>query len=413
MRQGVSEDLLRALVPQALGTLLRDYGATQFDVCEDAVQEAVVQALQLWPTRPPRDPRAWLITAARRRVVDAMRSERARRAREQIAGYFTRSDGPARCIDDSLEVLALCCHPALTPTAQVVLTLRAVAGLTTAQIAHALLIPEPTAAQRISRAKATIRAAGGTFPPLSSPESRIDSILKVLYLTYTAGHTLTAGDTLDDRDLTSEAIRLARLMHAGFPEHAEATGLLALMLLIDARRDTRTDDRGALMPLDEQDRSKWNYAQIAEGAELVREALRGGIAGPYALQAAIAALHDEAPDTTNTDWREIVVLYKLLEYQQPNPITTLNRAVAEAMASGPAAGLRLIAQIEHDPALTRSHRLRAVRAHLLERVGDRERAREDYLAAARMTLNLPEQRYLRLRADRLPMGPTTDSVERR
>jgi RNA polymerase sigma factor (sigma-70 family) len=411
MQRGVPEDLLRALVPQVLGTLLRSYGPEQFDVCEDAVQEAVVQALQQWPTKPPRDPRAWLMTAARRRAVDEIRSERARRAREQVAGSFAWSDGPARCIDDSLEVLALCCHPALTPTAQVALTLRAVAGLTTAQIAHALLIPEPTAAQRISRAKATIRAAGGTFPPVTDPESRIDSILKVIYLTYTAGHTVTAGDRIDDPDLTAEATRLARMLHAVVPEHGETTGLLALMLLTDARRAARTDGSGALVPLDEQNRSKWNHAQIAEGTKLVREALRGGMAGPYLLQAAIAALHDEAPDTTNTDWQEIVVLYKLLEYQQPNPITTLNRAVAEAMAYGPAVGLRTIAEIADDPALTRNHRLHAVRAHLLERVGERERAREDYLAAARMTLNLPEQRYLRKRADRVLTDPVTDSVE--
>jgi RNA polymerase sigma factor (sigma-70 family) len=411
MRRGVSEDLLRALVPQVLGTLLRSNGPEQFDVCEDAVQEAVVQALRQWPTKPPRDPRAWLITAARRRVVDEVRSERARRAREQVAGYFTGYDGPARCIDDSLEVLALCCHPALTPTAQVALTLRAVVGLTTAQIAHALLIPEPTAAQRISRAKATIRAAGATLPPVTDPESRIDAILKVIYLTYTAGHTVMAGDTLDDSDVTAEAIRLARMLHAVVPEHAETTGLLALMLLTDARRGARSDGSGALVPLDEQDRSKWNHAQIAEGTKLVRDALRGGIAGPYLLQAAIAAVHDEAPGTTDTDWQEIVVLYKLLEHQQPNPVTTLNRAVAEAMLYGPAAGLRQIAQIEDDPGLTRNHRLRAVRAHLLERAGDLERAREDYLAAARMTLNLPEQRYLRQRADRVLTDPVTDSVE--
>jgi predicted RNA polymerase sigma factor len=283
----------------------------------------------------------------------------------------------------------------------VALALRAVAGLTTTQIAHALLIPEQTAGQRISRAKATVRAAGGAFPPVTDPQSRIASILRVIYLTYTAGHTVTAGDTLDDPDLTAEAIRLARLTHSAFPAHTETTGLLALMLLTDARHDARTDRSGALVPLDEQDRSKWNPAQIEEGTTLVRDALRGGIAGPYLLQAAIAALHDEAPDPTTTDWQEIVVLYKLLEYQQPNPITTLNRAVAEAMAYGPAAGLRLIAQLEDDPALTRNHRLRAVRAHLLERTGDHESARADYLVAARMTLNLPEQRYLRLRADRV------------
>lgn len=219
------------------------------------------------------------------------------------------------------------------------------------------------------------------------------------------GAHVTAGDTLDDRDLTAEAIRLARLLHAALPEHAETTGLLALMLLTDARRDARTDGSGALVPLDEQDRSKWNHAQIAEGTKLVREALHCGIAGPYALQAAIAALHDEAPDTTNTDWQEIVVLYKLLEHQQPNPVTTLNRAVAEAMMYGPTAGLRLIAQIEEEPALNRNHRLHAVRAHLLERAGDFEHARENYLAAARMTLNLPERKYLRRRASGCCAGP--------
>ena len=401
MRQGVSEDLLRALVPQALGTLLRDYGATQFDVCEDAVQEAVVQALQQWPTRPPRDPRAWLITASRRRVVDAMRSERARRAREQIAGYFTRSDGPARCIDDSLDVLALCCHPALTPTAQVVLTLRAVAGLTTAQIAHALLIPEPTAAQRISRAKATIRAAGGTFPPLTSPESRIDSILTVIYLTYTAGHTVTAGDTLDDRDLTAEAIRLARLMHAGFPEHAETTGLLALMLLTDARRDARTDGRGALVPLDEQDRSKWNSGPDRRGREtLYAKRCAAGLPAPTPCRrpSPRCTMRRRTPRTPTGRKSS-----SCTSFSSTNSRTPSRHSIARSPRPwlyGPAVGLRLIAQIEDDPALTRSHRLRAVRAHLLERVGDRERAREDYLAAARMTLNLPEQRYLRLRASR-------------
>ena len=400
-QQDVSEDLLRGLIPQVLGALLRRYGAEQFDICEDAVQEAVAEALRQWPKNPPHDPRAWLVTAARRRLIDEMRSEWARREREKYVESIAHSDGQARCVDDSLEVLALCCHPSLTPNAQVALTLRAVAGLTAAQIAHALLIPEPTAAQRISRAKAMIRASGRTFPPVTHMESRIDSILSVIYLTYTAGHTLRAGDTLDNLDLTTEAIRLARLVHAAVPEHAETTGLLALMLLTDARRAARTDSGGALVSLDQQDRSKWNRDQIAEGTLLVREGLRGGSAGPYLLQAAIAALHDEAADTTSTDWQQIVVLYKLLEHQQPNPITTLNRAVAEAMLYGPAAGLSTIAQIEDEPALKQNHRLRAVRAHLLERIGSRERARDDYLAAARMTLNLPEQRYLRQRANRV------------
>lgn len=366
--------------------------------------------MRQWPAHRPRDPLAWLATVARHRVVDGFRSDAARRAREDRVVAVERPGAQARHLDDSLDLLMLCCHPKLTPSAQVVLTLRSVAGLSTAQIAHALLKPEPTAGQRVSRAKASLRAAGGTFPRTASAE-RADSVLRVLYLMHTAGHTATAGSALYDPDLTAEAVRLARLRHAALRDHTEAAGLLALMLLTDARRGTRVDEHGAMVPLDEQDRSRWDHAKIGEGTRLLRETLPGAAAGPYLLQAAIAALHDEAADTERTDWQEIVILYKLLEHQQPNPVTTLNRAVAEAMVHGPQAGLHRLAEIEAHAALTRSHHLLAVRAHLLDRAGDQVRARRDYLAAARLTLNLTEQRYLRGRVANLRcwQGPATSS----
>lgn len=402
-------DLLRTFAPQVLGALLRRYGTGQFDLCENAVQEALLAAHEQWPARGrPREPLAWLVTAARRRLIDELRGEARRRERERSQAELThplahqRPVGIDDSLDDSLEVLTLCCHPALGPSAQVALTLRAVAGLTTAQIAHAYLLPEATVAQRISRAKAKIRSTGIRFPAPEGPADRLEQVLRVLYLMFNEGHTATTGDSLHDTDLTTEAIRLARQVHARVPAHTEAAGLLALLLLTDARRAARTGRGGVMVPLDEQDRSLWNRADIEAGTEILRRSLGGGPSGPYAVQAAIAALHAEAPSVADTDWPQILVLYKLLERLTGNPVVTLNRAVAEAMVHGPDAGLAVVAELAAGGELPKDHhRLLAVRAHLQERAGRPEQARESYREAARRTTSTPERDYLLGRARKL------------
>jgi RNA polymerase sigma factor (sigma-70 family) len=397
------EGLLRELVPQVLGALVRRYG--QFDACEDAVQEALLAAVQQWPTRGlPDNPRAWLHSVAARRLVDLWRSETARRRREETlidVQFVDQDEVPDQ--DDTLTLLFLCCHPALSEPSQLALTLRALGGLTTAEIAHAFLVPEATMAQRISRAKQTIKTAGVRFdlPPEAERSERLRVVLHVLYLIFNEGYTTSEGQALQRADLTSEAIRLTRMLLQLVPEEGEVAGLLALMLLTDARRTARTGPDGSIVPLAEQDRALWNRDQIAEGVALLTRTLGKTPIGPYQLQAAIAAVHDEAPTAEATDWAEIDALYQVLERVSPGPVVALNRAVALAMVQGPAAGLALLETLEKDERMRRSHRLEAVRAHLLERVGDRQAAHDAYLKAARMTASLPEQRYLISQATRL------------
>jgi len=400
-----TEDLLRELAPQVLGALVRRYG--HFDAAEDAVQDALVAASAQWPAQGrPDNPAAWLSTVASRRMIDALRGDEARRRREDaVGGSFERGANlavvPAH--DDTLTLLFLCCHPALSSSSQLALTLRAVGGLTTAEIAHAFLVPESTMAQRISRAKQSIKVAGATFrlPPDDERAERLRVLLQVLYLMFNEGYTTSSGDALQRTDLTAEAIRLTRLLHDMLPTDGETTGLLALMLLTDARRDQRTGPDGALVPLAEQDRSRWDRALIAEGVALVTAALASAPLGPYQLQAAIAAVHDEAPSPEATDWREILALYDLLDRVAPNPMATLNRVVAVAEVHGPEAGLELLASLDGDGRVAGHHRVFAVRAHLLERTGDTDGARAAYREAARRTTSRPEQRHLEGRAARL------------
>jgi len=405
------EPLLRELAPQVLGALVRHYG--HFDLCEDAVQEALLAAALQWPEEGvPESARGWLIRVASRRLTDLLRSETARRRREETAANLA---GPEEFVasgpesdrvdtsDDTLTLLFLCCHPALSAASQIALTLRAVGGLTTAQIAHAFLVPESTMAQRISRAKRSIKNAGSTFemPPEAERAERLGAVLHVLYLIFNEGYTASSGATLHRAELTTEAIRLARAVHRLLPDDGEVAGLLALMLLTDARRAARADDDGSLVPLADQDRSRWNTDAIVEGEALVTDALSRTRLGPYQVQAAIAAVHATAARAEDTDWPQIVALYRVLERISDNPMVRLNHAVAVAMASGPEAGLALLAPLESDSRVSGHHRLNAVRAHLLEMAGDVEAARADYLLAARRTTSTPEQRYLQARADRL------------
>jgi RNA polymerase sigma factor (sigma-70 family) len=397
------EDLLRELAPQVLGVLVRRYG--RFDSSEDAVQEALLAAATQWPEQGvPESPRAWLVTVASRRLVDGWRSEGARRRREeQVAVLDVPDPGPVAERDDTLTLLFLCCHPSLSVPSQLALTLRAVGGLTTAEIANAFLVPEPTMAQRISRAKQTIRNAGARFdlPPEAEREDRLRVVLHVLYLLFNEGYTTSAGPALHRADLTSEAIRLARLLRRLLPEHGEIAGLLALMLLTDARRAARTTQDGALVPLAEQDRALWDRSQIEEGVGIIGDTLGRAAIGAYQLQAAIAAIHDEAPSDDETDWPQILALYDVLEQVSPGPVVTLNRAVAVAMVDGPRAGLAVLGTLDADDRMAHTHRLEAVRGHLLELAGEPGAARESYRRAARMTASVPEQRYLAMRAARL------------
>jgi RNA polymerase sigma factor (sigma-70 family) len=398
------EDLLRALAPQVLGTLVRRYG--RFDACEDAVQEALLAAARQWPNEgTPDNPRSWLITVASRRLVDEWRSEEARRRREETAASLEvpPAQGLASDRDDTLTLLFLCCHPSLTVPSQLALTLRAVGGLTTAEIAKAFLVPESTMAQRISRAKDRIKAGGAQFtmPPASERAERLRVVLHVLYLVFNEGYTTSSGPDLNRPDLTAEAIRLVRMLHELVPEEGEVAGLLALMLLTDARRAARTTADGSIVPLDEQDRGLWNSGQIEEGVAILTSTLGKVPVGPYQMQAAIAAVHDEAPSARETDWPQILALYEVLERVSPGPVVTLNRAVALAMVNGPRAGLALLGTLDDDERMAHSHRLEAVRGHLLERAGELAAARDSYRKAARMTASIPEQRYLALKAARL------------
>jgi RNA polymerase sigma factor (sigma-70 family) len=406
-----TEDLLRELAPQVLAALVRRYGYGQFHLCEDASQEALLAAALQWPRDgTPESPRGWLVTVASRRLTDQVRSEQSRRTREELIAVATPpsellgppADAPGDR-DDSLALLFGCCHPDLSAPSQIALTLRAVGGLSTAQIAAAFGVPEPTMAQRISRAKQTISGAGFDFalPSGAARTERLSAVLHVLYLVFSEGYTASEGETLTVPALSREAIRLTRWLHRLLPDDGEVTGLLALMLLTDARRAARTWPDGSLVPLAEQDRQQWDQAKIAEGVALISAALPQGAVGPYQLQAAIAAVHDEAATMAETDWPQILGLYDLLELAAPNPFTALNRAVALAMVRGPQAGLAVVAALEADKRVARHHRLLAVRAHLRELAGDTEAAAADYLAAARRTTSLPERRYLAVQAARL------------
>ncbi|HEX5294850.1 MAG TPA: DUF6596 domain-containing protein [Streptosporangiaceae bacterium] len=403
MRTGAAtEDLLRELAPQVLGVLVRRYG--QFEECEDAVQEAVLAAALSWPRDGlPAAPRGWLITAASRRFIDQVRSEHARRSRELTAAQAqppepAESEKPDG--DDTLTLLFLCCHPALTPASQTALTLRAVGGLTTAEIARAFLVPEGTMAARISRAKQLVKAAGSQFalPDAADRDDRLRVVLHVLYLIFNEGYTASSGNALHRADLAREAIRLTRLVHRLLPGDTEVTSLLALMLLADSRRAARTGPGGELIPLDEQDRALWDRGLIDEGTALASAAVGGTALGPYQLQAAIAATHANAERAGDTDWHQVHALYKILERIAPNPMVTLNRAVALAQTRGPRAGLDLLGELSGDTRMAGHHRLHAVRAHLLEQAGERAAARESYRRAARAAASLAEQRYLESRA---------------
>jgi RNA polymerase sigma factor (sigma-70 family) len=401
-----AESLLRDLAPQVLGATIRRF--RDFAAAEDAVQEALVAATAQWPREGiPENPRGWLIHVAARRMTDYIRSDTARRAREVDAATDTDERitelGERKEGDDTLILLFMCCHPALTPSSAIALTLRAVGGLTTAEIAKAFLVPESTMAQRISRAKHTIKASGVPFrmPTRRDRAPRLATVLHVLYLIFNEGHTSSRGAALYRTEMSIEAIRLTRAIHRRLPEEPEAAGLLALMLLTDARRPARTGPDGELIPLDQQDRKLWDRAAIAEGIALISRTLPKGSVGPYQLQAAIAAVHDEAVTAEDTDWRQILALYTVLEQMSENPMVSLNRAIAVAMVDGPAAGLELVTRLEADGQLAGHHRLDAVRAHLLEKLGDHRAAVAYYTKAAGRTTSVPERDYLINQAARL------------
>jgi RNA polymerase sigma factor (sigma-70 family) len=403
---------LRELAPQVLGALVRRYG--HFDTAEDAVQEALLAAATQWREDGlPDDPRAWLITVGSRRLTDLLRAEQARQRREdEVSSWVLPADfaapaagaePPPADTDDGLILLFMCCHAALTQASQIALALRAVGGLTTAEIARAFLVPEKTMAQRISRAKQQVKASNLPFrlPSGDDRPQRLRAVLHVLYLIFNEGYAASSGSSLHRAELIAEAIRLARMTHRLLPDQGEVAGLLALMLLTDARRGARTGPDGALIPLAEQDRTLWDREQIAEGVALTEEALAQAGPGPYGLQAAIAAVHDEAPSAEDTDWPQILALYDVLARSSDSPVVRLNRAVALAMVEGPEAGLQEVERLAGAGGLEHGHRLDSVRAHLLEMAGDPAAARRDYQAAARSTSSPPEQRYLLSRAARL------------
>ena len=411
------ENLLRELAPQVLGAVIRRFG--DFSAAEDAVQEALLAAAVQWPEEGvPDNPRGWLIHVAARRMTDHLRAELARRRREFVVvtqapadppslDHFGSSFGATIDQDDTLILLFMCCHPALTRTSAIALTLRAVGGLTTAEIANAFLVPEATMAQRISRAKQRIKTSGVPFRMPSDRErsERLSAVLHVLYLIFNEGYASSIGPTLQRSDLSNEAIRLTRAVHNLLPPAAEGSGevagLLALMLLTDARRPARTGPDGELIPLMEQDRTLWDRQAISEGIALISDTLSRGSIGAYQLQAAVAAVHDEAARAEDTDWPQILALYGLLKRMSDNPMVTLNHAIATAMVDGPSAGLELLEALDADGRLTGHYRLEAVRAHLLEMAGDHEAAIAHYRVAAERTSSIPERNYLTTQAARL------------
>ena len=404
------EDLWRAYAPQVLAALVRRFG--DFAAAEDALQEALLAAYQQWPSQGvPDRPDAWLTTVASRRLIDQVRSESARTGREHLDLLRTPTDRrktpgadeDAGTVDDSVLLLLLCCHPALSRPNQVALTLRALGGLTTAQIARAFLVPEATMAQRISRAKTRLRKLDQPFavPPVTELPARVAAVTQVLYVVFTEGHLSSAGRDLYDVSLSEEAIRLTRWLRARLPADGEVAGLLALMLLTDARRAARLDDDGSLIPLDRQDRRRWDRGRIREGVALVEAALPVGPVGPYQLQAAIAAVHAEAERAEDTDWAQIELLYRMLAEQDPGPVVRLNHAVAVAMVQGPEAGLEMVEPLATSAELRHSHRLPAVRAHLLALAGRPAEARLAYAEAARLATSIAEQRYLHQRCEAL------------
>jgi RNA polymerase sigma factor (sigma-70 family) len=408
------EHLLRDLAPQVLGALTRRH--KDFALAEDAVQEALIAAASRWPSEGmPSNPSGWLYHVALRRFTDHLRSEMARRRREDAVATDVYAEwafvpSPDETIelesDDTLTLLFMCCHPALTDATAIALTLRAVGGLTTAEIASAFLVPEPTMAQRISRAKQTIKSSKIPFemPSESERTERMGSVMHVLYLIFNEGYTSSSGTQLQRTDLSNEAIRLARLLQRLVPNDGEVSGLLALMLLTDARRMARTGAHGELIPLDEQDRSRWNREMIAEGNALVSEALNHDPVGPYALQAAIAAVHSLAESVDATDWRRILMFYDVLHRMSDNPMITLNRAIAIAMVHGPQMGLEALKVLDSDVRIAGHYRLDAVKAHLYERAGETDRALQFYQSAAERTTSTPERNYLAAKAVRIAKG---------
>jgi RNA polymerase sigma factor (sigma-70 family) len=410
------EYLLRDLAPQVLGSVIRRFH--DFAAAEDAVQEAMLAAAMQWPHEGvPENPRGWLIQVAARRMTDYLRSEGARRRREAKAAIEPDELAPATYLedqtdqDDTLSLFFMCCHPSLTPSSAIALTLRAVGGLTTAEIASAFLVPEATMAQRISRAKHTIKASGVPVQLPTSDEraERLRSVLRVLYLIFNEGYTASTGPNLQRLELSREAIRLTRSIHAALPQDPEIAGLLALMLLTDARRHARTGEDGELIPLMKQNRTLWDHAQISEGVALLTSTLGQGSVGAYQLQAAIAAVHDEAPRAEDTDWPQILALYDLLKLMSDNPMVMLNHAIATAMVHGAPKGLELLRALDSDPRMSNHYRLDAVRAHLLELAGDHQTALAHYRLAASRTTSIPERNYLLRQAARLSQStPSAD-----
>ena len=414
-----AEHLLRELAPQVLGTVVRRFH--DFASAEDAVQEALLAAALQWPREGvPENPRGWLIQVAIRRMMDQVRSDAARKRREEAAANEMESVAiPAAELganeerDDTLILLFMCCHPSLSPSSAIALTLRAIGGLTTAEIANAFFVPEATMAQRISRAKQSIKSSGVPFR-LPSREKRSEllrTVMHVLYLIFNEGYTSSSGPQIQRPELAKEAIRLARMLHKSLPDETEAAGLLALMLLTDARRNARTSPDGELIPLSKQDRTVWDQAEISEGVALVTSALSKGAIGPYQLQAAIAAVHDEAARSEDTDWPQILALYDLLKRMSDNPMVALNYAVAAAMVFGPAKGLALIEELGSDSRVAGHHRLDAARAHLEEMAGNFKAATDHYRIAASRTTSVPERDYLLAQAARLSDAQAPSSPE--
>jgi len=405
------EHQLRELAPQVLGAVIRRFH--DFAAAEDAVQEALIAAVMKWPQEGvPENPRGWLIQVASRRMLDDLRSNIARRRREETVAQEaeTLAPAPERDLepytmdpDDTLILLFMCCHPALTTSSAIALTLRAVGGLTTAEIARAFLVPEATMAQRISRAKQSMQASGVPFrmPTEKEQRDRLPAVLHVLYLIFNEGYTSSSGSRVHRVELSSEAIRLTRNVYGLLPKNTEVAGLLALMLLTDARRESRTNAEGELIPLTKQDRALWNREEIREGTALLTGTLAKGAVGMYQLQAAIAAVHDEAGRAEDTDWPQILALYDLLKRVSDNPMVTLNHAVAVAMVQGPAQGLELLKMLDKDTRIAGHYRLDAVRAHFLEMLGDQDGAIKHYRRAAERTTSTPEQNYLIAQAARL------------